>query len=136
MRKSNKKNALVLFAVHNNTLYSDEWKPDGTLHYTGMGTTGNQSLTYMQNKTLLESQTNGVELYLFESYADNEYIFTGKVELASSPYVSNKLEPDSTGRLRKVAKFPLRIANGGSIVPIDINVILSNSKKKKRKLLK
>ena len=37
MRKSNKKNALVLFAVHNNPLYSDEWKPDGTLHYTGMG---------------------------------------------------------------------------------------------------
>lgn len=133
MRKSKKKNALVLFAVHNNPLYSDEWKQDGTLHYTGMGTTGNQSLTYMQNKTLLESQTNGVELYLFESYADNEYIFTGKVELAAAPYISNKLEPDSTGRLRKVAKFPLRIANGGSIVPIDIDVILANSKKKEKK---
>lgn len=133
MRKSNKKNALVLFAVHNNPLYSDEWKSDGTLHYTGMGRKGNQSLTFMQNKTLLESQTNGVELYLFESYTDNEYIFTGKVELAAAPYISRKSEPDSSGMFRQVAKFPLRIANGGSIIPIDIDVILANSKKKAKK---
>lgn len=133
MRKSNKKNALVLLAVHNNPLYSDEWKSDGTLHYTGMGTIGDQSLTFMQNKTLLESQTNGVELYLFESYSDNEYIYTGRVELAAAPYISYRLEPDTSGNLRRVAKFPLRIANGGSITPIDVNVILANSKKKEKK---
>lgn len=134
MRKSNRKNALVLFAVHNNPLYSDEWKSDGTLHYTGMGTTGEQSLTYMQNRTLLESQTNGVEVYLFESYSDNEYIFTGRVELAAAPYISSKPEPDADGNLRKVAKFPLRIADGGTIAPIDLDVIRANSEKKIKKV--
>ena len=37
--------------------------------YTGMGLIGNQDFHYMQNKTLYESRTNGVTVYLFEVFS-------------------------------------------------------------------
>ena len=43
--------------------YSDDWDGD-TLLYTGMGQKGDQSLTFAQNKTLAESNSNGVTVHL------------------------------------------------------------------------
>jgi HNH endonuclease domain protein len=108
MRRSNDTNSLVLIAKHNqNNPYEDKWGADGIMHYTGMGPSGNQSINYAQNKTLAESRSNGVRVYLFESSKSNEYIYSGRVELANDPYY--KTEEDENSHERQVVKFPLRI---------------------------
>lgn len=107
MRRSRKTNSLVLIAKHRpDNPYDDKWDGD-ILNYTGMGLRGAQSINYMQNKTLAESGTNGVNVYLFESYRDNEYVYRGLVELAGKPfYVPEK---DEDGTVRTVLKFPIRL---------------------------
>lgn len=109
MRKSNKANCLVLIARHDGSNpYNDKWK-DGKLEYTGMGMNGDQSVGYMQNKTLAESNINGVDLYLFESFEDNSYIYRGMVKLDGEPYYED--QKDEAGKMRRVVKFPLRLLN-------------------------
>lgn len=111
MRRSLKTNSLVLVSIHSKNHeqnpYEDRWEADGLFHYTGMGLTGDQDLEYMQNKTLYHSNENGVNVYLFESFKKNEYIFKGEVILAKEPYTVT--ESDSTGSIRKVYKFPLAL---------------------------
>ena len=51
-----------------------------------MGKTGDQDLEYMQNKTLAESNTNGIEVHLFEVFEPNKYIYQGIGVLAGDPY--------------------------------------------------
>ena len=110
MRRSKKTNSLVLISNHTNfggyNPYDDKWK-DGVFHYTGMGTVGDQSLAYRQNKTLAESETNGVQLYLFEVHFPQRYEYKGQVVLASEPYQDE--QPDSTRKMRKVWIFPLKL---------------------------
>ena len=106
MRRSKKNNTLVLIAKHNKPLYDDKWDKNGILNYTGMGTKGNQSINFGQNSTLANSQTNGIKVYLFESYKKNEYSFTGEVELAGKIFTADEYDEDRI--LRKVLKFPLR----------------------------
>lgn len=108
MRKSNRTNSLILFATHTkDNPYEDRWGSDGIIHYTGMGLSGDQSIDYAQNKTLAQSRTNGIDIHLFESNQPKEYIYSGRVELADTPYY--KIEKDEDGYERKVVKFPLRI---------------------------
>ena len=64
MRLSKRTNTLIIISDHTKSLYDDKWYGD-TLHYTGMGKTGDQTLT-SQNRTLAESDHNGVEVHLFE----------------------------------------------------------------------
>lgn len=64
MRRSKRTNTLIIISDHTKSLYDDKWYGD-TLHYTGMGKTGDQTLT-SQNRTLAESDHNGVEVHLFE----------------------------------------------------------------------
>ena len=107
MRRSVKTNSLVLISKHDeNNPYNDTWQ-GGEFHYTGMGMTGDQDVNYLQNRTLAESDVNGVNVYLFESFNPNEYIYRGQVELCGEPYYET--QKDSLGRLRKVVKFPLRL---------------------------
>ena len=118
MRGSHKTNSLVLISNHfssqsqktdenakSENVYTDEWK-DGIFHYTGMGLKGNQDKNYMQNRTINESSSNGVNLYLFEVFSKGYFTFSGKVELSGEPYVS--FQEDVTGKLREVWIFPLR----------------------------
>ena len=56
MRRSLKTNTLVIVSNHVKSIYDDRWEDD-VLHYTGMGTKGNQSIDAAQNKTLAQSQT-------------------------------------------------------------------------------
>ena len=51
-----------------------------------MGRTGDQSLTSSQNKTLAETDTNNVAVYLFEVDHDKEYRYQGLIKLAGPPY--------------------------------------------------
>ncbi|OMC75059.1 hypothetical protein BK121_03330 [Paenibacillus odorifer] len=119
MRKSNSTNTLILVSDHTDAFYDDRWISD-VFHYTGMGQTGNQSLTFMQNKTLNESDQNGVEVYLFEVFSDRVYTFSGQVLLAGGPYKEEQLDKNKS--LREVWVFPLRLADSNTtyFVPCDV----------------
>ncbi len=133
MRKSNKTNSLVLIAKHNNPLYDDQWTEDGILNYTGMGTVGNQKISFSQNKTLKNSKENGIKVYLFESYKSDEYIYYGEVELCGDIYTDQEF--DKKGNLRNVLKFPLkRVDDSKRIMIRDTDI--ENSRKEKLKTLK
>ena len=105
MRRSKKTNSLVLIFDHTKHLYDDVWKGD-TLHYTGMGVTGDQQLDFQQNKTLAESRTNGVTVHLFEVFEPKQYSYIGEVYLADEPY--QEKQKDKNGLLRNVWVFPLK----------------------------
>ena len=105
MRRSNTTGTLVLISDNTKGLYRDKWN-DGVLHYTGMGKIGDQTLTGNQNKTLAESDTNGVEVHLFEVEQPGKYRYSGVVGLAGKPY--QEIQPDDNGKPRKVWMFPLK----------------------------
>lgn len=105
MRRSHTTNTLVIISDHTSDFYHDIWKGD-VLHYTGMGKTGDQVLTGNQNGTLYNSDRNGVSVFLFEKYRNNEYTFKGKVKLAEKPYMAD--QKDYLGHSRKVWVFPVK----------------------------
>ena len=109
MRKSNRANSLILFALHNTgNPYEGKWDDQGVMRYTGMGLSGDQSIDYAQNKTLAESRTNGVGVHLFESFEPKEYIYRGQVQLVGDPYYER--QKDEANNQRQVVKFPLRLS--------------------------
>ena len=108
MRRSKKTGTLVIISDNTKGLYTDKWQ-DGVLHYTGMGKIGDQTLEGNQNRTLAESDSNGVEVHLFEVNERAKYTYAGVVELAGKPY--QETQPDDKGDLRKVWVFPLRKAS-------------------------
>ena len=104
MRRSKRTGTLVL-TTDCTKLYHDRWKGD-VLHYTGMGQTGDQSFSYMQNRTLFESDKNGVTIHLFEVRQPRQYTYCGIFALCDEPYTAE--QPDQYGNLRKVCIFPIR----------------------------
>ena len=134
MRRSKETDSLVLIAKHNNPLYDDQWTNDGILNYTGMGTAGDQSISYSQNKTLFIAKKEGVKVYLFECYKDNEYYFDGEVELVGSPYEAE--ETDINGIIRKVIKFPLKRLDQSKSIIIDIKDIEKSEDEKIKEVRK
>ena len=116
MRRSNSKNALVLFSVHTgkDRLYEDYWR-DGTLYYTGTGQTGDQDINFAQNKTLKESNNTSIVVYLFEMYRDQYYRYRGIVKLSGEP--KQEKETDINGVSRMVWKFPLTIISPQDYLP-------------------
>ena len=106
MRRSKKNNTLVLISDHTKSFYNDRWENDELL-YTGMGLSRDQSLEYMQNKTLLNSNENGVDVHLFEVNNPTVYTYIGKVILSRKPFQEDQV--DINGKKRKVWIFPLKI---------------------------
>jgi 5-methylcytosine-specific restriction protein A len=124
MRKSNAKNSLILISDHTKSLYDDKWYGD-ILHYTGMGKSGDQSLEFMQNKTLAQSQTNGVEVQLFEVLIPRQYIYQGKVTLVGEPY--QEVQNGDDGIPRYVWMFPLILNDVSEPIPkgvLEENIII------------
>ena len=119
MRRAKATNTLVLVCNHVFSIYDDRWI-DGVLHYTGMGQTGDQSLTFMQNKTLAESATNGVTVHLFEVHRSQAYTYAGEVELAAAPYAEK--QHDETKAERQVWVFPLR-PESGAVAPVPLSTL-------------
>lgn len=107
MRRSHKTNTLIIISNNVKSIYADRWEGE-ILHYTGMGSSGNQSLSFGQNKTLNESKSNGIPIFLFEVFITKKYIYQGEVELIDKPYqeIQNK---------RNVWMFPLKIKKGTSL---------------------
>ena len=112
MRRSKATGSLVLICDNTKGLYQDQWH-EGRLLYTGMGKIGDQVLEGNQNKTLAESNSNGVKVYLFEVSIPGEYTFSGRVRLAAEPY--QEMQPDENGKMRKVWMFPLEKVPEGTV---------------------
>lgn len=104
MRRSKKTGTLVIISDETKGLYRDVWKNE-VLHYTGMGKIGNQVLEGNQNGTLYYSDTNGVEVHLFEVLKKAIYTYRGVVKLVDEPYKS--MQPDDNGDMREVWMFPV-----------------------------
>lgn len=130
MRPSSQTNTLVLICDHTKGLYDDKWYGD-VLHYTGMGKTGDQSLS-RQNKTLYESRENDIEIHLFEVLIPTKYIYQGTVELAAEPYQANQY--DMEGNDRKVWVFPVRSKT--KFASVEREAVESNIKSKTEVLMK
>lgn len=111
MRRSLKKNALVIVSDHTKATYEDRWEGP-VMHYTGMGLRGDQKLDAKQNRTLNESDSNGVSVHLFEVFKATQYVYQGQVRLAASPYFED--QPDIDGNDRKVVVFPVIRVDGSS----------------------
>lgn len=58
-------------------IYDDKWT-EGILYYVGMGQVGNQRKDFHQNKTLAESQNNGVKIHLFEVFKTKKIQLQGR----------------------------------------------------------
>lgn len=104
MRRSKETGTLVIVSDETKGLYRDVWK-NGVLHYTGMGRVGNQVLKGNQNSTLYYSNTNGVEVHLFEVIKKKVYTYRGVVRLVDEPYKGR--QPDINGDMRDVWLFPV-----------------------------
>jgi len=130
MRRSHKTNTLVLVSNHVKSIYSDRWYGN-ELHYTGMGSIGDQTLG-AQNKTLHESNDNGVELHLFEVFELKEYTYQGIVKYKGNGYQENQTDVD--GNERKVWMFPLELKDGKPAKVQD--TVIKKLQKTKQKNLK
>lgn len=133
MRKSNETKSLVLITSLEST-YTDRWEKD-VLHYTGEGLNGDQ-LLHRQNKTLYESNENGITVWLYEKIEKNNYSFIGKVELADKPY--QEQQSDEAGKQRKVWMFPLKASTSSKpIIPKSLlDKVAKKTEKKLRSLSK
>jgi 5-methylcytosine-specific restriction protein A len=104
MRISRTNNCLVLIHKINDNFYADRWQND-ILYYIGHGQVGDQEMQ-RANKALLESQSNNMQVFLFESPKKNDYRYVGRVLLAKEPFT--KQDTDINGEYRKVIVFPLK----------------------------
>lgn len=130
MRKSNKNNVLVIISDHTKGLYDDKYYGN-ELHYTGMGLEGDQELNYRQNKTLAESNKNGVDVHLFEVFKAKEYIYRGMVKLCKEPY--QEIQLDKNNNERTVWIFPLIIIDSEDIIDSSVYDICYENKIKEIK---
>ena len=135
MRRSLKRECLVLITDHTKSLYHDRMDSEGVLHYTGMGANGDQTLSY-QNKTLNNSKESDIKVFFFEKYGNETiYIFRGEVELIAEP--NQEEQWDEKENLRKVYIFPLKPINNKffpSIASADLIKTTKIKEKKARKL--
>ena len=106
MRRSPATNSMVLVADHTKPACTDTWIGT-TFQFTGMGLTGDQGLSFNQNKALCESGETGTRLFLFEVFSGEDYTFIGEGELADTPYLSRQTGPEKTPR--DVTVFPLKL---------------------------
>jgi 5-methylcytosine-specific restriction enzyme A len=132
MRRSLKTNTLVLVSDQRG-IYEDRWVND-VLHYTGMGLEDDQSIDAAQNKTLAESNSNGVDIFLFEVFDAGKYMFKGQVQLSGAPYQEE--QPDRKGNPRRVWIFPLKPIPGTPSVPIGEPILRKKQQQREREAKK
>jgi len=129
MRRSLETDTLVLISDHTKSVYEDRWIEE-VFHYTGMGLKSDQSIDVAQNKTLAETPSSGIEVFLYEVFEKGRYVFQGQVELEEKPY--QEKQPDIDGSLRKVWVFPLRRVGETAAKPLPEAVIQKKEERKER----
>ena len=112
MRRSLKTETLILVSNHVASIYDDRWV-DGIFHYTGMGQTGDQSLTSTQNKTLAESGKNNVGIHLFEVVAFPQ--FSRQILLSKSEWEKCKCKKPNTQLNSKKRQFA-KLSTGATLL--------------------
>lgn len=133
MRRSTITNTLVIVSNHIKSIYDDRWIGD-IFHYTGMGMIGDQSLEFLQNKTLADSDNNEVDVFLFEVFQEKKYTYMGPVKLFGSPFT--EIQPDEKGNDRQVWMFPLKLINNEQTsIPESKLINLTQYKEKQAKKL-
>lgn len=135
MRRGKRTNSLVLVTSHTNPIYSDVWDSEEVLHYTGMGQVGDMDLFKGQNRNLLESNSNDIDIYLFEVFNDNnlhKYIYRGLVKLVGKPY--KKIQQDRNKDNRITWIFPIKPLRKSLTNIDDIKEAEKTTDKKVRKL--
>jgi len=133
MRRSLKNDALVLISNRVESLYQDRFV-GGAIHYTGMGQIGDQDLNAAQNKTLNESTSNGVSVFLFEVLEARKYTFTGQVHLVGDAY--QEVQEDVEGKDRKVWMFPLGLVAGQTLQPVAFEKVKGAEVARERQIVK
>jgi len=118
MRRSRRTNSLVLVSKGSAGTYYDRWEGQ-VFHYTGMGLLGDQDLSYAQNRTLAESDTNGVAVFLFENPSPDQYVFVGPARLGGSPYSERQPDVDDNDRL--VWVFPLKVGQRAARPQLELS---------------
>jgi 5-methylcytosine-specific restriction protein A len=118
MSRSLKNNTLVLRSKPDST-YNDRWVDEDHTEYlyTGMGLEGDQDLDYSQNRTLNQSRSNGVYVFLFMGAGDTLFTYMGRVILNGEPFQEE--QEDENGLMRKVWMFPLKLIDSPK-VKIDL----------------
>lgn len=107
-------NTLVLISNHTKkNLYEDEIK-NGKIFYTGMGKTGDQTVTF-GNKRLINAKRDNTTVFIFLTYKKNEFIFYGRVSLDEPYYFDDR--PDQAGNIRKAIIFPLTFLDAFAPIP-------------------
>jgi 5-methylcytosine-specific restriction protein A len=129
LRRSQKTNTLVLVSDHTKPIYENRWL-GGMFHFTGIGTRGDQRLDFHPNQALLESQSKGKEVFLFEVFDRGRYIYIGRVVLKGQPYAQK--QPDIDGNPRRVWIFPLMLDEEDSGFRVTHEIILKSHQKKAR----
>ena len=99
-----------------------------------MGKNGDQSLDFMQNKTLALSNENKVEIHLFEVFEKKRYTYIGQVYLIGEPYQSIQQGEDRIDRT--VWIFKLKLVSGYGLPNIEKDIFERNSEMKVRKIKK
>jgi len=132
MRRSKATNTLIIISDHTKGLYEDKWLGD-VLHYTGMGKKGDQDINASQNRTLNESNSNGVYVFLFEVFKENNYIYRDQVKLVEIPY--QEKQKDEEGMLRNVWVFPVKPIEDNEII-IEQKIINESYEKKEKRAKK
>lgn len=106
MRRAHQTNTLVLVSGESAGPYRDRWE-GAEFHFTGRGLKGDQDLDEVQNRTLAQSNTNGVAVFHFDNPQGDRYVFTGRMRLCREPYTER--QPDEEGVDRQVWVFPLEV---------------------------
>lgn len=89
--------------------YRDEFKPDGTYHYTGEGQRGDMSFV-RANRALRDHQADGKRVHLFEALGDGNVRYVGE-----ATYLGHHREerPDTDGHPRQAIVFELELESDG-----------------------
>lgn len=90
--------------------YRDEFKPDGTYHYTGEGQRGDMDFV-RSNRALRDHLANGKRVHLFEAIGSGDVRYVGE-----ATYLGHHLEerPDTEGNPRQAIVFELDLETSAS----------------------
>ena len=111
IRYSTATRTIVLISNHNFHVYDNRPSEEGgTFYFTGEGQEGDQRMD-RGNRRLRDAAINGIEIHLFESFADEPgYRYQGVAEVIGAPSVER--QADKNGNTRNVFMFKLKRGDG------------------------